>query len=165
MSAALWTLVGGAAFFNPLLDRPQLAATRVRVPRADLSPYEDYKQRLLLLQKESAGAEANKPEEHATRDAAPLVASDTPTPANVVPTDGAQLSARPSLPQIVDESSDLLPHQAIGELCTRCAALPLSPSPFVRPTRSDAYIPNIALLVVMPGPRARSLSCVHAGPP
>ena len=127
MSAALWTLVGGAAFFNPLLDRPQLAATRVRVPRADLSPYEDYKQRLLLLQKESAGAEANKPEEHATRDAAPLVASDTPTPANVVPTDGAQLSASQSLPQIVDESSDLLPHQAILENFVRAALLSLSP--------------------------------------
>ena len=112
MSAAMLTLAGSAAFFNPLLScgsqRPMLATARATVPLAQEGGVnEDYKANVLDTH------------DDVTRDAAPSAG-------RVVPVRPRRASIRPEMPSIVKESSDMLSHQAIMENFVRgrrCSSL------------------------------------------
>lgn len=115
---------GAAAFFNPLyagrFQRPTLAAThrppcaRAPAPLGTMREYdyEEYRRRLATTPAPPDGsATRDNAEETIVPDGSIVVAQG----ARVLATRPKRIDQRPALKTLVDESSDMLSHQAIME--------------------------------------------------
>ena len=114
---------GAAAFFNPLyaggFQRPTLAAThrppraRAPAPLGTMREYEEYRRRLATTTPAPPDSSATRDdaEETIVPDGSIMVAQG----ARVLATRPKRIDQRPALKTLVEESSDMLSHQAIME--------------------------------------------------